>query len=366
MSNSLLSLVVKSKHKGLYMKNTKKGKAFIIRYTVNKKTRTQIIGYEKDGMTEYDAYKIKLNIISSVQLSQAITIDREAALLMPKLFKEFIQYREIILANQTNKNYKSIYYQYILKDFKDKDIRDITYNNLQKYIHYLLSFRKPATVDKIVFALKKFYRYLQDEGVYQFNPASKLIMPKYDNKKYFSITRKDLKKVITYVKNIELQIYKTFYYMLFSGRRVGEVITLKWKNVDFSTKIYYLDYSNTKTKKNQYFYLEEFQIIELKKLFQLNQNSEYVFENPKTKKPFTYTSFFRQQKQLRVALNMPDYNIHAIRHTVAHEIVNNGYSLEIVAKLLAHSDIKTSSRYAILEMKKAKKAYAETFLKYFQ
>ena len=55
-----------------------------------------------------------------------------------------------------------------------------------------------------------------------------------------------------------------------------------------------------------------------------------------------------------------------IRHTVAYTIVNNGYSLEIVAKLLAHTDIRTSSRYATLEMCKANKAYHKSISKLFE
>lgn len=360
-----MSLAIKSKYKGIYLKHTKRGKAFIARYTIDGKTKTQIIGYLEDGMTEYDAYKSKLQIISSIQLAQAIELDKNAGLQYPKLFKQFMDYREPILAKNTRDNYRSIFNQYINVDFKHKDIRDVTYNDLQNYINKLLTYRRPATVDKIVSAFKKFYRYLQDEGIYQFNPASKLLMPKYDNKKHFTITKRELNRIITYIKNIDSQIYKTFYYLLFTGRRVGELSTLAWKNVNLQSKIYYLDYDKTKTKKNQYFYLEDFHIVELKKLREMYPESKYVFENPKTKKPFTYTSYFRQNKQLRLDLNMPDYSIHMIRHTVATTIINNGYSLEIVAKLLAHSDIKTSSRYAVLEMNKAKKAYSKTFLPYF-
>lgn len=365
MSNSLLSLTLKTNYPGIYKKETKKGLVFIARYTIDKKTRTQIIGYEKDGLTEYEAYKIKLNIVSSIQLNVATSKEKISLFLIPKLYKDFMDYRKPLLAKNTRDNYMSIYNQYISKDFEDKDIRNITYNDLQNYINKLLSYRRPATVDKIVSSFRKFYKYLQDEGIYKYNPASKLIMPKYDNKKYFTISKNELNKIISYVKNIDSILYKTFYLILFQGRRIDEVRTLKWTNIDFKNKIYYLDYDRTKTKKNQYYYLESFQIEHLLKLRNLNPDSIHVFENPKTKQPITYTSFFRVHKKLRIDLNLPEYSIHSIRHTVAHEIVNNGYSLEIVAKLLGHADIKTSSRYAVLDMNKAKSAYGKTIGKLF-
>ena len=62
---------------------------------------------------------------------------------------------------------------------------------------------------------------------------------------------------------------------------------------------------------------------------------------------------------------MPDFNIHAIRHMVAFLIVNNGYSLEVTAKVLGHQSISSTSRYAVLEMKQAKNAYSQTISKIF-
>lgn len=360
MSNSLLSRAIKTSYKGVYKKETKQGVAFIARYTINKKTRTQIIGYETEGLTAYDAYKTRLDIISSLQLSTATEEDRKESYLMQNLFLKFIEFRKPLLTKNTNANYSSIYRQYILNDFKNTDIRNITADDLQKYINKLLSYRRPATVEKIATAFKKFYMHLQSKDIYRYNAASDLHIPKYDNKKYFSITKRDLNKVIEYIKDLDSHRYKTFYYMLFHGRRTDETRTLKWSDINFDAKVYYLNYAQTKTKKNQYFYLEDFQINALLELRSQNPSSIYVFENPRTKKPITYTSIFRIHRQLRLALNMPDYTLHSIRHTCGFMLVNNGYPLEVVAKLLGHADIKSTSRYAVLEMNKAQNAYKKT------
>ncbi|MDD3467555.1 MAG: tyrosine-type recombinase/integrase, partial [Campylobacterales bacterium] len=123
---------------------------------------------------------------------------------------------------------------------------------------------------------------------------------------------------------------------------------------------YHLHYSKTKTRKNQYFYLEEFQIQSLKKLKEQNPDTRFVFENPTTLKPITYTSFFKQHQKLRKDLNLPDFNIHSIRHLIGFLMVNNGYSLEITAKILGHANIASTQRYAVLEMQKARVAYSRT------
>ena len=363
MSNSLLSLSSKTSYPGIYKKITSKGIAFIARYTVGKKTKTQIVGYEELGMNEYDAYKQRLNLISSHQLSLIVSKDKEEEKFFPKLFSQFVEFKKPFIAKNTFENYNSIYNRYICIDFKNKDIREITSNNLQVYVNSLLKHKRPSTVEKIASVIKKFYQYLQDNDLYRYNAASSLQLPKYDNKKYFSISKQDVKKIITYINNLESLKYQTLYYILLHGRRISEVINLKWSDIDLNKKFYNLHYYQTKTRKNQQYYLEDFQIAALQKLKELNINTTYVFENNKTKKPITYTSFFRIHNKLRSDLNMPDLNIHAIRHLVAFLIVNNGYSLEITAKVLGHQSISSTSRYAVLEMKQAKNAYNKVFTK---
>jgi site-specific recombinase XerD len=49
-----------------------------------------------------------------------------------------------------------------------------------------------------------------------------------------------------------------------------------------------------------------------------------------------------------------------VRHLCGFLLVNNGYSLEITAKILGHQNISSTTRYANIEMSKAKNAYSKT------
>lgn len=52
--------------------------------------------------------------------------------------------------------------------------------------------------------------------------------------------------------------------------------------------------------------------------------------------------------RIRVAAEIPDVRVHDLRHTFASYGVNGGQNLAVVGKLLGHSKITTTQRYAHL------------------
>jgi site-specific recombinase XerD len=73
---------------------------------------------------------------------------------------------------------------------------------------------------------------------------------------------------------------------------------------------------------------------------------EWVFPNPKTLKPFV--SFFTSWNTARSLVGLEDVRIHDLRHSYASFLVNAGRSLYEVQRLLGHTQIKTTQRYAHL------------------
>ena len=76
------------------------------------------------------------------------------------------------------------------------------------------------------------------------------------------------------------------------------------------------------------------------------QHCEWVFANPKTLKP--YVSIFCAWNTARTKAGLADVRIHDLRHSYASFLVNAGRSLYEVQRLLGHTQIKTTQRYAHL------------------
>jgi integrase len=74
--------------------------------------------------------------------------------------------------------------------------------------------------------------------------------------------------------------------------------------------------------------------------------SPWVFPNPATGKP--YMEIFNAWNTARRKAGLPDLRIHDLRHSFASSLVNGGTPLYEVQKLLGHSSIRTTERYAHL------------------
>jgi site-specific recombinase XerD len=72
----------------------------------------------------------------------------------------------------------------------------------------------------------------------------------------------------------------------------------------------------------------------------------YVIPNPKTQKP--YVSIYCSWNTARIKAGLSDVRVHDLRHTTASNMVNGGRSIYEVAKVLGHTQLKTTQRYAHL------------------
>ena len=72
----------------------------------------------------------------------------------------------------------------------------------------------------------------------------------------------------------------------------------------------------------------------------------YVVPNPKTRKP--YVSVFYAWDTARQRAGLPEVRMHDLRHSTASFLVNSGRSLYEVQKILGHTQLKTTQRYAHL------------------
>jgi integrase len=143
--------------------------------------------------------------------------------------------------------------------------------------------------------------------------------------------------------------YKGIMLFLYLGRRLNEVLTLKWDKIKFNTELdtYIIDAQYSKNRKIQIFplsqilknYLEEFGILQ----------SGFIFKGIKTEH-IVRSTFITHWKKVVLRANIDKMGIHDTRHLLGNTLINRGISEDIIGKVLGHQSFSITSRYATVNI----------------
>lgn len=167
-------------------------------------------------------------------------------------------------------------------------------------------------------------------------------------------------RLLQYLYN-EMDIYKLGIVICIStGLRLGEICSLKWKDIDFEENLLYVNTTvqriamegrDTKTtllegEPKSIFSKREIPLSnELAKLLRsyYTGTDVYVINKNRPMEPRTYQNKFHGYLQ---SAGVKKTNFHTLRHTFATNCINGGVDVKSLSEILGHSDVKiTLNRY---------------------
>ena len=127
-----------------------------------------------------------------------------------------------------------------------------------------------------------------------------------------------------------------------TGARRNEIARLRWSEVDIGRSLLRLDDSKTGQKVIALGAAAVALVAQLPK-----SNFDYVFAQPG--EPHTYfRGLFYAWELVRERAGLPGVRIHDLRHSFASAGLASGQALALIGKLLGHSKVTTTARYAHL------------------
>lgn len=130
--------------------------------------------------------------------------------------------------------------------------------------------------------------------------------------------------------------------LLFTGCRLNEILRLQWEYVDFENKMLRLPDSKTGAKT----VLLGASAIEILSGIPRDISNPFVITGRNPGAHLTDLQPFWQRVRARAGLK--DARIHDLRHTFASVAVSNGQTLPMIGRLLGHTQVQTTARYAHL------------------
>lgn len=228
------------------------------------------------------------------------------------------------------------------------------------------------------------------EGLIPSNPADRVILPKAEKKEVNYFQPETVTAIREALETEPIKWQMLTHMLLITGARRGEILGLKWANVDFKGfRVYVCNsilytpergvYEDTpKTERSKRYIslpaetmrmlkrYQTWQLSERLRLGEYYQDQGFVFaqDNGKPMHPDSVTDWLSKFSKRH---NLPHINPHAFRHTMASMLYFNGVDSVSISKRLGHAQVSTTANiYAhVMEEADQKNAdiLAEIFLK---
>lgn len=142
-----------------------------------------------------------------------------------------------------------------------------------------------------------------------------------------------------------------------TGMRLSEALDLQWKDIDLENRMVHIWENKTDNPRSIPMTDRLYHVLMIARQYDsaLESGSTPV-GNIVQELTMNRVQYLWSQVRKLMRIEDPEFTIHAIRHTVASRLVQNGVDLYVVAKWLGHTSIKTTERYAHLSPENLKKA----------
>lgn len=175
------------------------------------------------------------------------------------------------------------------------------------------------------------------------NPTRSVNLLRDDKKCERFLTKEEAHRLYQAIEHSDNQQLKYIVpLLLLTGVRKRELLDAQWKDLDFKNGLWNIPFGKTGFRAVP---LSDGAIAILNQIPRLPGNP-FVIPNPATGKP--YRSIFYSWHTARTEAGMPEVRMHDLRHSFASFLVNNGRTLYEVQKLLGHTQIRTTMKYAHL------------------
>lgn len=259
-------------------------------------------------------------------------------------------------------------------------LRDIKPARIQRFINDLEAREtrfdgkpgklSPSTIRRYFTMVSSLMKSAYKLGLIGTNPADcdRLTLPKIEEEKTEIFTESELNDMLSALEKEPLMFRLLVHLALNTGCRRGELMGLKWSDIDFSTGVLTVSRSNykligdpevrsksTKTSRSRRIMIPPYCLSMLREYraeqdgYRLSlgdawHGDDWIFiqADGKPMYPTTPTQWFSKFQKRN---GLPHRKFHALRHTSATLLLSNGTNIKNVAARLGHTQLKTTNRY---------------------
>ena len=203
------------------------------KYANRRKAEKLAYEYEEASRNQQTAKQVRL-VIS--QLHEEITGEELPVVTLQQHIDTWLKRKKHEVATSSYASYKTVTSKLseFLKDRANKDINEVTRDNMTSFRNHLSEHLAAKTVNNRLKMLRMLFNdAVRDQYLIE-NPLT-YVQPIKDNgsEEKSPFTIEELKKVLTHADNEWTSMIK---FGLYTGQRIGDLAQLTWHNIDLSTE----------------------------------------------------------------------------------------------------------------------------------
>lgn len=235
-----------------------------------------------------------------------------------------------------------------LKDyFGQYLLDDITPSMVEKYQIRRVKEVKPATVNRYLATLKRMFNLAVREGYTDRNPVWKVEMFK-EKPRDRVISHEEFETLISHLPDHTAELVTVAYY---TGMRRGEIISLKWNQVNLAEKVVFLEETKNEEPRSVYLNGEALNVFRRCRF----KHPEYVF----TYKGKPITNIRRSFNRACQLAGIEDFRFHDLRRCCRTNLRKAGVDQSVSMKMLGHKTVQAHEIYNTVDKKDAMDAYTK-------
>lgn len=348
---------------GIYQRTDSKNQiTFYITYTdLAKKLKWVKVGKKTDGINLQYCKQLRSQRINQINLGEDIKAHRKKSIILfNEIASDFIDNAKMTLKDKRGPVQR--YEQHIKPYIGNKDVTSITKVDTEVILKEALAKGlQPATVDRIRQTISSIFNLAIYNEKCEHNPASLKrnenvsIMRKnkrnINNDRERFLLKHEALELLNDLEKRRFDVYLMALMALTTGARAGELLNIKFKDIDFTSK--FITLAETKNNTSRKIKITPKVEAELLKV-ERGKPNDFLFNNGEggklTKIPNAY--FAAVDKLFNAELESKDSKnrvvFHTLRHTFASWLAMEGMPIYTIQRLMGHKDISQTLRYAKL------------------
>ena len=267
------------------------------------------------------------------------------------LWDSFLEHRLSI--GKSNKEFEPFYNLHVKKHIHTKKLSAITVKDIMGIKAKMVG-KSERSKHKVHQVLNPVYKYFNDiaqnkhfvksAAAYNKDIHGKLA----DNNRRLLLSIEEIEEVFTELNSYPVTPFREVFMFLLHGRRINEVLTLEWSDVDVERGIYTIRAENNKAKVDMTYKITN-RLKEALDVVESRGVNKYVFTSVNSDKKPLNEGTVRNHWLLTEASKA--IVMHALRDCIGKLAKNSlGYTNDIIGPILGHKQSKTiTDRYAEFE-----------------